>query len=191
MTLLRRAPREVYRVYSEEEFFAWADRDEHSGSAGAGGERRMQRLAGVTMLLAATGAMGGLIAITGMARTAGARRRASAGLLSATRSLISAQSTRARVWREPPGTDGSGGLRVPGSHVARRASRVMLLRRELALRSAAATGLANAAGVTPTIAVREQRLPIAVAKAVEPMRVTASTAATPQPSGQAEFGFER
>ncbi len=70
--LLRRAPREVYRVYGEEEFFATAA-DERSEPTDGAGEQRLQRVAGATVLLAAAGAVGGLIAITSLSTAAGAR----------------------------------------------------------------------------------------------------------------------
>ncbi len=191
MRLLGRAPREVYRVYSEEEFFAYVDGDERSEPAGAAGERRMQRVAGVTVLLAAAGAVGGVIAITSLSATTGGRRRVGAGLLAVTRSLMSAQATRTRVWRELPGSDGS---RQPSLHelgVARHTSRVMLMRRERARRSAAAARLVNLSKAAATVAVREQSTTIAVAAPAQPVRVTASAAVTSQQPGQAEFGFER
>jgi hypothetical protein len=169
MTLLRRAHREVYRVYSEEEFFACVDHDGRSERAGAAGERRMHRVAGATVLLAATGAMGGLIAVTSLSTATGARRRAGASLLAATRSLRPS---------------------VHALRVARNTTRVMLLRRERAPRGAAAARHVAVANATGTVAVREQDTPIAATTPVQPVRAVASTAATSQPSGQ-EFGFER
>lgn len=190
MTLLRRAHREVYRVYSEEEFFASVDRDERAEPARAAGERRMHRVAGVTVLLAATGAVGGLVAVTSLSTATGARRRAGTGLLAATRSLMSTQATHVRVWRESPGADGSRRPSVHALRVARKTTRVMLLRRERASRSAAAARHAAAANATGTVAVREQDTPIAAVTPTQPVRAMASAAATSQPSGQ-EFGFER
>jgi len=63
VTSLRRAPREVYRLYDEEAFFAGADQEERRKSATTPpGGRRLRRIAGTTTLLAAMGATGGLIA---------------------------------------------------------------------------------------------------------------------------------
>jgi hypothetical protein len=190
MTLLRRAHREVYRVYSEEEFFACVDHDGRSERAGAAGERRMHRVAGVTVLLAATGAVGGLIAVTSLSTAMGARRRAGASLLAATRSLMPTQATHVRVWRESPGVDGFRRPSVHALRVARNTTRVMLLRRERAPRGAAAARHVAVANATGTVAVREQDTPIAATTPVQSVRAVASTAATSQPSGQ-EFGFER
>jgi hypothetical protein len=178
MTLLRRAPREVYRVYSEEEFFAIADRDERFDSSGATGERRLHRVAGATVLLAVTGAVGGLIAIASLSAATGARRRVGASRLASTRPFISAPATRSRVLRE---SHGVGRARRPDPHRqrdARRAGPARAVPRSLAV----ATPVRSA---RPTASA-------AVATAARPLRMTASSAAAaPQASGQSEFGFER
>jgi hypothetical protein len=78
MTLLRRAPREVYRVYSEAEFFDGAAGVEVFAPATAtgAGERRLRRLAGAAMLAGAVGTMGGAVVLTGSRPTRGSGRRA-------------------------------------------------------------------------------------------------------------------
>jgi hypothetical protein len=72
MTLLRRRPREVYRVFTEEEYLNGAELE-----FGTGSERpatvepvrrssdtpRLRRVAGVTMLVGAIGAVGGVVAL--------------------------------------------------------------------------------------------------------------------------------
>lgn len=76
MTLLRRAPREVYRVYSEAEFLANPLCDERMWRVDAtAGVRRLNRIAGATVLVAAVGAVGALIAWTSTPSIAGSRRR--------------------------------------------------------------------------------------------------------------------
>ena len=76
VTMLRRAPREVYRVYGEEEFFADAPYDERADASHLGaGERRLKRLATVTLLLAAVGALGGLVVLAGVSSVTRGRRR--------------------------------------------------------------------------------------------------------------------
>ncbi|MGP0102885.1 MAG: hypothetical protein ACLPUT_14855 [Solirubrobacteraceae bacterium] len=188
MTLLRRAPREVYRVYGEEEFLACADRDERSESTTSGaGERRLHRVAGATMLLAVAGAVGGLIAITSLSAAAGARRRVGARLLAATGSFTSSRVARAHVWREPAGSGWSAQRRMQESH----AGPVRVAPRTRAPRRAAAPQLAIASERTPVVAVRRQGTPIAVATPAQAVRLTASAAAQSQRSGQSEFGFER
>jgi len=73
VTLLRRRPREVYRVYSEEEYLNDAGPDlatlgeelspasVQPVSQGAGAHRRRHRVAGVAMLAGAVGIVGGVV----------------------------------------------------------------------------------------------------------------------------------
>jgi hypothetical protein len=77
MTLLRRAPREVYRVYGEEEFFAdtAAPVEDFDAAHSASADAHRQRLAGATVLLAVVGAVGAAIAITTMSSMTAVRRR--------------------------------------------------------------------------------------------------------------------
>jgi hypothetical protein len=81
VTLLRRAPREVYRIYSEEEFFDGASGMElftPTNSSGRG-ERRLRRLAGVAMLAGAVGMTGGAVVLAGSRPTRGPGRRVGDG----------------------------------------------------------------------------------------------------------------
>jgi hypothetical protein len=67
MTLLRRAPREIYRVYSEEEYLGGTGSEligEVGAAAGQGcGQRRLQRVAGAAMLAGAVGAVSCLVVL--------------------------------------------------------------------------------------------------------------------------------
>jgi hypothetical protein len=65
MALLRRAPREVYRVFSESDFLAGADADEQLQpvAADAGLERRPHRMAAGAMLAAAVAAVGAVLVL--------------------------------------------------------------------------------------------------------------------------------
>jgi hypothetical protein len=191
MTLLQRAPREVYRVYDEEEFFERADRDERLEPTGATGERRLQRVAGVTVLLAAAGALGGLIAITSLSAATGARRRVGARLLATTGSPVSARAAAAHMWRASPSV---GPLRRPsvrGQDIARPAGRVVLVRHGGTPRRAAAPQRAPVSEGSPELAVHEQSTPVAAATPAQPVSPVASASATAQRAGQSEFGFER
>jgi len=178
MTLLGRAPREVYRVYSEEEFFAIADRDVRFDATDDAAERRLHRVAGATVLLAVTGAVGGLIAITSLSAATGARRRVGASLLASTRSFISSPAVRSKVLRDAARVER---VRRPDVHqhrVARHAGRGRVVPRTLAVGTPAqlARPTASAAAAMPA----------------QPPGTTASTAvAAPRVSGQSEFGFER
>jgi DNA-directed RNA polymerase specialized sigma24 family protein len=196
MMLLRRAPREVYRVYGEEEFFATAA-DERSEPTDGAGEHRLQRVAGATVLLAAAGAVGGLIAITSLSTAAGARRRARADLLAGVRLSGHARAARSRVWREPTSPDGAdrpdvlawrGGqrsARIRGVIDAGAPRRARAGSRPPAARAAAEAGRADLAGSNPQIQ------PVADSSPAQPVHSTASVATPSQRSGQSEFGFER
>jgi hypothetical protein len=102
MTLLRRAPREVYRLYSEDEFLGGAVVDRRLDAPTAGGEHRLRRVAGATMLLAAVGAVGGLVALSESSPATRSGRRAGAGLLALAGSLGSSRAAPARPARVPP-----------------------------------------------------------------------------------------
>jgi hypothetical protein len=90
MMLLRRRPREVYRVYSEDEYLDGAGAEVGAGlevaavgtwppaaepARKAAGERRLRRVAGVAMLAGALGAVGGLVVMTSSWTNRGAGRR--------------------------------------------------------------------------------------------------------------------
>jgi hypothetical protein len=78
VTLLRRRPREVYRVYSEEEYLNDAGPDlaplgeelppasVQPVSQGAGAHRRRHRVAGMAMLAGAVGIVGGVVVMNGL-----------------------------------------------------------------------------------------------------------------------------
>ncbi len=198
MTLLRRAPREVYRVYGEEEFFALAAPDERFEPSGGTVERGRHRVAGATLLLAATGAVGGLIALNSLSVVTGARRRAGAGLLTATRSLASSRAPRAEVWSEAPSARGSRRARLREQGGAQRAGRLSVVS-GMSTRRPVRTGqpvrAVPRAGASERAAAgggRTRSPQTAVAAPAQPVQVTASAAAAPpQRSGQSEFGFER
>jgi hypothetical protein len=180
MTLLRRAPREVYRVYDEEEFLAYADGGECSQVTMSGvGGRRLHRVASATMLVAAIGAVGGLVAIVGLSSVAGDRRRVGAGLLTATGSFASSRAARIHIWRERAGSR-------PRHQSARDrwAERVRGVRRAGVSRAGARLSVLAAAS-------RRQISPAEVVAPASVARLTATVSAESQRSGQSEFGFER
>jgi hypothetical protein len=216
VTLLARAPREVYRVYSEEEFFgedelfacgedglcagvASTGLFEPAGSPGAG-ERRLRRLAGVAALAGAVGAVVATFAVTGRWPAAGAVRRAvpDASATAPTRiATAHASVPGARREAAPPVhrllTD-TKSLRPRGGHRRPGASRDADVRRwhggEYARRYAVP---APRTAPAPVLA-RPNSAPMDVASAnAAPVDVaTASGVATTTPQPQhAEFGFER
>jgi hypothetical protein len=189
MTLLRRAPREVYRLYGEEEFFAATPPDERIGPLPPGPSgNQLQRLAGATVLLAALGAVGGLIAVTGVASLAGSRRRGSVRLAVATGSVL---PTRPDVWR------------------ARRSAGVQFAR-ERAMQPAHSARRAGTRARGTVVAPRRRGDRVAITtsgKSASPAPAPLQPGATAMPSGatemtagapvvrrqpvQFEFGFER
>jgi hypothetical protein len=219
MTLLGRAPREVYRVYTEEEFFG-ADEIFACGEDGLGGgvasagpfapagpsgmrERRLRRLAGVAAL---AGAVGATFAATGPWAPAGAGRRAVADsrVAAPTRTVARASVPGARRADEaaPPvrrQLADAGLLRPRGEHLRPGALRdAAPIRRwrggEYAPRYADAV-LTSRTAPAPALA-RPNGAPVDVASAnAAPVDVATTTAigasaTTPQPQ-HAEFGFER
>jgi hypothetical protein len=112
MMRVRRAPREVYRVYSEDEFFregellAGGVADErHVGSA-RGADQRWQTAAGVTIAAAAIGAIGGVVALTWVAPVPRGGRRATAALLPAAGSIAPSHLAGTHVWGVPSNVEG-------------------------------------------------------------------------------------
>jgi hypothetical protein len=163
MRFLRRAPREVYRVYSEDEFLAdpLCDTRAQPIRPVAGG-RRLSRIAGATVLVAAAGAVGGLIAGTSAPSLAGSRRRERQRTHSAVASIGSTGASRPRVWRTRAEAGPSGHVRL-GGHAGQGRYR------------------------TPPV---RQRPRLTAAPAYAPPAVAAVAVSAGQPD-QTEFGFER
>jgi hypothetical protein len=197
MTVLRRASREVYRVYGEYEFLARvADHQDVEPAVPASSQRSLHRVAGTTMLLAAAGMVGGLVALTSLSTGTGARRRIATGLLAANgsrsaRSRRSARLAPAEVWREAAGARGSyrRGAQEP------RTSRVRVPRH------VAQPARFRLDRPNPTVMTADRTVPVADeaqprSAPIEAVTSTSSAVATavasqPQRSGQPEFGFER
>jgi hypothetical protein len=187
MKLLRRAPREVYRVYGEAEFFADAGRvspPEREPEADSVSERWLRRVIGTTLLLAAAGAVGGVVASAPSAP--GARRGMRSSLVAAAGSLVAGARvhlvagprihvTRVRALSRARADRGGAGdlsARVHrGASVDERGAGEHVLR----LAPGAEVESAPIRAAVPTIAAR-------------------TTVAAPVASrhvGRAEFGFER
>ena len=181
MRLPRRAPREVYRVYGEEEFFAAAHEPPPWSAPESASDARahLHRIAGATMLLAVIGAIGGLIAAASLTSVGGSRRRSGArrvagltGSLRSTRPLVDARSEHSslsraprRVSRRPPRWDSAELLRHSRASVSR---------------------------VTPPRALRERISTGEVAAPAQSAReVPEPSGSVAAPSAQAQFGFER
>jgi hypothetical protein len=212
MTLLG-APREVYRVYGEEEFFARVERELSLGpSAGeridaapsAAGGRMLRRAVGPTLLLAVIGAVGGLVAMTAVPSSSRRGRRAGAAAggarpLAATGSLVASPGAGVQVWRAPRDRVDPGGPLTREWQVGRgqavRSAATATQRQPSPAGTLPAGAAASASGVTApatelaasTLAARPSPAPSA---GVAAHPVTAAPAQSP-PQGQAEFGFER
>jgi hypothetical protein len=196
MTLLRQAPREVYRVYGEEEFFACAANGEHLElTTPATGVRRVHTVAGATMVLAAMGAVGALLAITSRS-AAGDGRRVGASLLAATGSLVSSRGVRTHVWRGLADAEGSRHGSAP-ARPADRARQVELARqidRARSVRRASARPRATVAVVGHASAPIEPAPQASVADMAAQASGESQQPEQPAPAqhaGQSEFGFER
>ncbi len=186
MTPLRRARREVYRVYAEHEFLVRAADDEDlAPPAIAGGDSKTLTLAGATVLLAAAGALGGLIAIAGLSSAPGARRRVAARMLVSGGSPV-LDDARVPAWRTPMGSDvhvlrrnAARRRRVGGARAAASVRATVIGRRAAAsVRAAVGAALASSARVDVLSPAGSDQL-------------AARATAHSQRSGQTEFGFER
>jgi hypothetical protein len=173
MSLLRRAPREVYRVYREEEFFTAVTRIEQpEAELGGSGERWLRTVIGATLLLATAGALGSVIASASLHSSSGARRAGRASLVASTGSLVA--RARAHVHRRgEPRRKPAQPTRASDRRTRRRAS------------SSRARG---AGSVVAVVAAPSERALVELANVA---RMTPAATAGPRPFGRSEFGFER
>ncbi|MGH2855083.1 MAG: hypothetical protein ACRDLF_12935 [Solirubrobacteraceae bacterium] len=175
MTLLGRAPREAYRVYSEEEFFAvedWLVEAEPDVAAIGGREPRpWGRVAGIAALTAVVTAVAGVVAFNEVRSRAGTDRRL------ASRKAVPGPPGDAKSAHSPP-----SGL---AGRVLLAAAPPVVAHTHVPLRSHPAATPAVSAPVTaatPTAAT-------AGAAATASATPTATTASTG--GARPEFGFER
>jgi hypothetical protein len=195
MTWLRRAPREVYRVYGEEEFFA--ETTPHTEPANptpdGNAEHQLQRLVGATALLVTVGVVGGMIAIASISSSAG-RRRSGTRVSAAGGSPLPAGERVARM-------DASAGMPVaPGRRVDRDSSAPPAGERKRPAGPRRSAPAASPHRLRPRVVVAQivsapDSAPVVqVASAGAPVSVTDSMTGTSVASRQpvqAEFGFER
>lgn len=163
MKLLRRSPREVYRIYDEEEFFADPTRELETV---AEGRSRLMVVVGALMLLVGIGAFGGLLASSrrrshmGEAALQGEGRRV-AGVIRARRESVQSRPTNVDHHFAPLGLPPATGT----SRASRHGHRSHLSR----------TG--------------ELRVAVSPKERAQDVSMVAATWAEPAP--HAEFGFER
>jgi hypothetical protein len=167
MRFPRRAPREVYRLYDEEEYLAGATWEPGVGqeaeAAQISTDSRLRRIVSAAILLGATGAVGGLVVLNSFPQQRWSGRRPGPRMRSATasaaRSIASTGPSPAQSDRRVPTR------RVPPSWRTGHPRRQPDPRR----------------GVQS----------VDVAMVASPARVSASAHVASETAHQAEFGFER
>jgi hypothetical protein len=185
MTLLQRSPREVYRVYDEDEFLAGAGSDDCLALPVQAAEQRLHRVAGVTVLLTALGAVAALVTLAATSSTTGGRR-GGAALLAASGTAGSLRTVGAHVWQQSPGTrpprPARGEVDLPLDSRAARARRAGGAR-EQGTEIEASNPASSAAPAAP--ALPAEAAPMTASAALRP------EASPKARSAQPEFGFER
>ena len=177
MTLLSRAPRQVYRVFDEQEFLAedWIDalQPACSGEELTGRERRHRRLVGAAMLCSAMGAVGGIVVVNYLSPVTRSRRSLDRGLHTAAEAIGPARVLPTHAWRASVLADGPGRRSQHGGRVeaARRAR------------------LGDARAVAIEVDTQAPDSVRRVAANLQPPRASASAAGVSP--ARAEFGFER
>jgi hypothetical protein len=218
MTLLRRRPREVYRVYAEEEYLRGAEAElatscewpKAVASTGRSfGSLRVRRMVAVTMLVGVTGTVGGAIVHNSSLFTSHRRAgRAARHLLAATRSrpsrppvVVSSQAKPVRRVVARPRSSSNRNLAQRGAPIVTARTRavkdvdtvenVSTVKDVATVRDVATIENAPATAGTATTENISVELPTDVAD--EPTEPTPTQAPLPLPSrkNQAEFGFER
>lgn len=100
MRLPRRAPREVYRLYSEEEYLAgatWEQGTEPVAAARGLTDVRRHRAFSATILLGAASAVGALVALNSLHQSSSSGRRGDGGIRSARAKRIADATDPGRV----------------------------------------------------------------------------------------------
>jgi hypothetical protein len=187
MTPLGRAPRQVYRVFGEDEFLAGLDHEHRPEAAPRTADREMQptalgsgvqatslrRVARTALLTACLGAAVGLIATSRPSPESGAGLRTSRGAGAATRSTL-----QARV---------PGGRPSPDRRSAQPPQRQLWKGDRPRARRTQGTGASS-----PRSAVPHRRSgALAGTDRAHVARFAASAGSWPGPAEASEFGFER
>lgn len=168
ITLPRRAPREVYRVYTENDYLEGVDGPLLEPVFPADAQHRLRRVAGAAMLVGAFGAVGGVLALNSPSPSGSTARRRGGSVRAVRGQLVAATRSRAR----PPAAHMRAAVRS-------RAVPAAPHRRDL-----------EAAYVAPPGAVQTGETVAATQQDVVRPQVNAS-AQSPSPPQRSEFGFER
>jgi hypothetical protein len=191
MTLLQRRPREVYRVFDEDEFLLGATHEHRALSARTpGAERRARRIVAASALVAAAGALTALVALANILSVSGPRRRPGSRLSAATASSGATPSSSTHVGtlaalRHPMRF---GGSRAVGAGV--RSRRIRSRRRA----RADARSLLKRGGPRRTLALVVAAAPrrTSVTPAAPAGRASSAAGGSQSlASDRPEFGFER
>jgi hypothetical protein len=191
MSLLQRAPREVYRVFDEDEFLVrGAGQPGNSPATPVGAERRLRRIAGTTVLVAAAGAVGCLLAVAGVFSVSGARRRSGVRLSASNVPPSSSSRVETLGGRDLAVSEGSRSARLRA-----RSRRIGISRRSrLDVRS-----VGKRRAVSGSTGEGARALAFVAAPRSTPVEAAPSAGDAPpaadgpqlQRSGGPEFGFER
>ncbi len=219
MTLLRRRPRAVYRVYDEDEYLAGVDplpvwEEEAQGKSPAGElshGRKLQRLAGAAALTGAVGTVGGVVGLAGLRTHAPGPREIAQRVMPPARTVAPRGhvSTPVRATRRrrtlhpapwPRGMHRQARRVRAGALSHGPASRVQTVARAIAVNGASTATAARESAVRFTRA-REapsgQSTEAASAVSGAPAETASASEQTPsattevRPRAQSEFGFER
>jgi hypothetical protein len=191
MTTLQRSPREVYRVFDEDEFLVrGADQLGNAPATPVTAERRLRRIAATTVLVAAAGAIGGLLAVAGVLSVSGARRRSRVRLFAATGLASSPSRAQSVGERHLTASGGSRDAAVRG-----RAKRVATSRRShLEVRSVARRRALSGPAGGRARALASMAAPRSTSVEAAPSAGDTPPAADGpqlQRASRTEFGFER
>lgn len=184
MTRLRRRPRAVYRICSEDEYLAGAD-PFADGDAPAAGEakhgRTLQRFAGAAAITGAVGAVGGVVGLVGLHGRSSQRREIAERLVP---SVPIASPRR--------GASTAHAAHVAHRHVVHR-SRPRRGHTQGTARVQVALAPTRRVQARPAVAI-----PVRASAASDPQSApvasvaqSAPAAASARPRAQSEFGFER
>ena len=189
MTLLQRRPREVYRVFEEDEFLAASTHEFRAMPAAPGASQwRVRRIAAAAALVAATSALAGLLAIAEMLPVSSNRRRTIVPLLAGRGSAAAparlSTHVGARAAQHQP-TLSARARAADGRELSTRARR--LRRPRLGRRSVLARRVASR---TLRLALAQVAVPRSAPVAPAPASLTVG-ASEPPSADRPEFGFER
>jgi hypothetical protein len=196
LALPRRAPREVYRVYTEDEYLRGVDGGlPDIAGLPANARNRLRRIASAALLVGVCGAVGGVLALGGFAPATGPARRMRLGGRAVRGRLVAANSGS---FREEARVNRGVAVRAPGLGTGKPTIERARPTREAhagggpGLRSAAVYAARNRGVQVTTAVARPGYVHAEQARQVEtPPEVYVAYRSPSPPAPPAEFGFER